>query len=398
MPTTVRRRAGNSAAHSASMAIDGRLAEALEHAASWLPDSLAMVLGGSHASGEAVWIRTVRGEVCLSDIDLYAVFAAEPERAASADRAASAMPGLELRLAQLGFLGPLELGLHTRSEWERLPARPATLELRRHGRVIHGDESAREWLPDYRPGDVPAEEILLLLENRGFELLKARWPLRSDDPFAALRRRHSVYKTALDLAAVADLRSGRWEDGAEARVRVARDLASRAVEEPPWDSALAWRRGVVPDDDEAERDWWRTSRAWVREWRSTAVGTAQGLEFDEIALRAARRARLRRRLRLALRPGPRAGRRAPAVSRLRFAVPGTPQHRLNASAAALLAALVELDTSSARRAEIERRLARVLARLGVVPAGLEVGRAARGLIAAWENWILEAPRETGAGS
>jgi hypothetical protein len=391
MATTSREQAGNSASLPDPLAMDGPLHELLDRVTPWLTGAQAIVLGGSHASAESVWIDGPRGRVCLSDVDLFVVARDAAARTAIAARAATELTALEPARLGLGLIGPVELGVHTPEEWERLPARPGTLELRRHGLVLRGDPTWRERLPDWSARDVSAEEIHLLLENRAFELIAARWPGEPKSPLTGLEARHATYKTALDLAGVMRLSRGEWEDGAEARVRAARAAGSPAGEEPPWDAALAWRRGVVPPDRDAEDDWWLTARAWVRVWRALNARGSEPWEFERVALAAARRSRLLRRARLALQPESHAGRRAPLVPRLAFAVTGTPQHRLNASAGAFLAAVCEAQSAPASRVAIERRLARVLSRLGAVRPVSDPGATARELVRRWESWILEAP-------
>jgi len=391
MATTSRERAGNSASLSETQAMEGPLRDLLERLRPWLGGVHALVLGGSHAGGEAVWIEDPRGRVCLSDIDLFVVAPDEAARREILARAAIEIPALEPARLALGLLGPLELGIHLPADWESLPARPGTIELRRHGMVLEGDPSWRDRLPDWSARDVPAEEVHLLLENRAFELLAARWPEDPHATLAGLEARHATYKTALDLAGVSRLCRGAWEDGAEARVRAARAEAAWAGEEPPWDAALAWRRGVVPPDREAEEDWWRTARAWVRLWRKLNARETESWEFERVALAAARRSGWIRRAKLALWPEAHAGRRAEAGSRLTFAAAGTPQHRLNASAGALLAAACESEAAPARSNAIEKRLARVLSRLGTLRPGADLGATARALVRIWERWILEAP-------
>src|SRR5215831_5006119 len=166
MATTSRERAGEPASLPESMETEGAVRDLLDHVRPWLGDALGIVLGGSHASGEAVWADSARGRVCLSDLDLFVVVRDADARRAIVSRAASELPALEARRRALGLLGPLELGVHVPADWESLPARPGTLELRRHGVVLEGDPAWRDRLPDWSPRDVPAEEIHLLLENR----------------------------------------------------------------------------------------------------------------------------------------------------------------------------------------------------------------------------------------
>ncbi|MEO5618544.1 MAG: hypothetical protein ABIS67_12285 [Candidatus Eisenbacteria bacterium] len=370
---------------------------------------MAVILGGSHARGEAVWAELPGRRVCLSDLDLH-VLLADPSARQAAERAAAAgRAGMVAKLRGLGLAGPLELGFHTLSEWTRMPARPATLELRRCGLVLAGEREWRERLPAWRPRDIPPEEIRLLIENRAFELIAARFGgSEGDEALQALRAAHAQYKVALDLAGVERLASGAYEDTAVARVQAARaaraELArdgriptagagpSEAADEPAWSAALAWLGGHVPAAHERESDWWNIARAWVRAWSLAVAPATVPADFEAAARGAARRARLRRRVRMALRPEMRRGLAPPLAGRIGHAFAGTPQHRLNASAGAFLAAQSSARDSPESREAIAARLERVLGRLGAVRPGGDDAATAAALLETWDRWVMGGPR------
>jgi len=354
------------------------------------------VLGGSQARGEGVWVERSGRWRCLSDLDLHVVVAdgaarARAERAAAAGRAA-----LLARLEDLGLAGPLDVGFHTPAEWKETPARPATLELRRSGRTLAGDPQWIERLPAWTPADVPAEERRLLLENRAFDLIASRWaPAAGEASAGFLLACHAQYKCALDLAAIERLAAGAYEPGAGARVRAAREARAAAGlgdEEPAWEGALAWLAGRVPEPAARDADWWRVARGWVAAWVRASGERANPGAFENVALASARRARFRRRLRLAVAPEMRRGHRPPLAARLGRTLVGTPQHRLNASAGAFLAAQCAAQARPEESAAIHARLARVLARLGAVRAGGDDADTARALVATWNRWVMGGPR------
>ena len=176
----------------------------LDLARRWAGENrLALVVSGSHAAGDAVWVTHEGRPVSLSDLDIYAVVPDAAAQRAARARARAERIGLGARLLAMGLAAPLEVGFHTPRDLAALPARPATLELRRSGRVVDGDPAWREVVPAWTPSDVARDEVWLLLENRAFELL---WAAHAGgcDPgeLGALRRRHAVLKCALDLASV----------------------------------------------------------------------------------------------------------------------------------------------------------------------------------------------------
>ena len=356
----------------------------------WIGSPLAIVLGGSHARGDAVE-RTLGGRrLVLSDLDLHVVVADAAARRAAEPRVVASRAALDRRRKEDGELGPLEIGVHTAEEWSALPARPGTLDLRASGAVLSGDPVWRERLPQWTPRDVPREEILLLLENRAFELIRAgRVP--AGDPVARLVAAHAQYKSALDLATLARLAAGAWEPDAAERVAAARRArVARATigPDPAWDHALDWRGGWTPEEGEQESDLRAIVDAWVACWTSLV---APGRDLEAVARRAAARARLRRRVRLAFRPGIPAEFAPPLASRLRHALAGTPQHRLNASAGAFLAAGSAMRRDPANARDTDARLARLLDHLGAVRPGARAETADR-LLAAWERQVNGATR------
>src|SRR6266487_1172911 len=118
----------------------GSLEPLLGKARAWAgPRRLAMLLSGSHGAGEAVWVEHGGHPVSLSDVDLYVVVPSRDDCRAAEARARSERAGLRDWLLEQGCAAPLEAAFLTPQGLERLPARPATLELRSHARVIEGD-------------------------------------------------------------------------------------------------------------------------------------------------------------------------------------------------------------------------------------------------------------------
>jgi hypothetical protein len=361
-------------------------------------DRLALIVGGSHAAGEALWVTYEGRAVCLSDLDVYAVVRDSAAKQAAIARARSERAGLGARLLTMGLAAPLEVGFHTPADLAALPARPGTLELRRSGRVVDGDPAWRDRVPAWTARDVSSEEIWLLHENRAFELLWASSPASADPPgLGALRRRHAVLKCAIDLATVMALAAGEYPGSAAERVAWARPRWGRpgnpeGAPEPPWPAALAWRGGdaeaLAPEAAAAER--MRTVAAWVATWHGLAGRPPDPSRPFASVLSMARRARLRRRLREALLPDVKTARMRHPGGRLRHALDGTPRHRLNAAATAVL--MFEALGPDGSRAAMERELNRVLRRLGVDVSGADRGA---DLVRAWDMGFLDGQRTEG---
>jgi hypothetical protein len=343
-----------------------------------------------------VWVTLEGRSLCLSDLDVYAVVRDRAAQRAAEARARADRPGLRERLLGWGLAAPLEVAFLVPADLACLPARPATLELARHGLVVAGDPAWRDRVPRWEPGDVSPEEVLLLLENRAFELLLA-WPaFVAREPLARLQARHAVLKCALDVVRVEALGRGEYPEGPGALADWAgrRELPApsgpgRAAFHALLETAVAWRAGQVGElDDAGARDEWHTvAAAWVATWRARV-----GPSYAD-AVRGAQRARLPRQLRRALSWPTRSGLGPPLAARLRYALRGTPQHRVNAAAAVLLLAAAETGWSGVDP-PLPAGASHALAALGVVEAAAlaDWPAAARAVVVAWDRWVLDGQR------
>lgn len=353
----------------------------------WAGGALALILGGSHASGSATWATVAGRRVCLSDLDVYAVVPDRARQRLAVERARRDRAGLRRRLLDWGFAAPLEASFPLPDDLARLPARPATLELARHGRLWRGDPAWLDRVPRWQAADVSAEETQLLLENRAFDLLLA-WPdLVATAPLPRLLARHATLKCALELARVELLSRGEYPEGAAA-------LVARATPGTPGlrallEAALAWRAGDVRalEPVAARLEWRAAVAAWAALWRARV-----GPSYAE-AVRHARRAPLPRRLRRSLFWPGRSGLGPSLADRAVHAVRGTPQHRVDAAAAVLLLAA---DEGAPDRAEpvLDAAAQRALGALGLGGRRGEAGwpGAARRVVEAWDRWVLDGQR------
>src|SRR5574341_2221625 len=96
-----------------------------------------------HRRGRAGACRAVS----LSDVDLYVLLPTRRLCRAAECRASDDRFALRDWLLERGLAAPLEAAFLTPPDLARLPARPATLELRAGARVIEGDPGWRERVP-----------------------------------------------------------------------------------------------------------------------------------------------------------------------------------------------------------------------------------------------------------
>jgi hypothetical protein len=360
---------------------------------------VALLLSGSHATGEAVWFEIGGRRLTVSDVDLYAVLRDAGACRAAAARARAEGAAAAARLRASGLEAPLEVGFVTPDGLARMPARPGTIELARHGVVVAGEAAMLGRVPRWSPREVSGEEVALLLENRGFELLFA-WPsLAAEDVLARVRARHATLKAVADLATVLALRAGELPDGTASRLAWARERAEGllgpalptdlsgvpAGMEALWTACLAWRRGEagLPPAGEGTEEWRRSVRAWCAVW--WWLFDRAGREPWSRARQVAARAPLRRRLRRGLfAPGP-----ASLADRARRMLAGTPQHRVNGSAAILLLSAA----AAAGTPVLSPSALRTLRALGVTRATTWAEARAE-VMRAWDRIVLGGRRGT----
>jgi predicted nucleotidyltransferase len=368
-------------------------------AAEWGGDGLvALVLSGSHATGEAVWAEVEGKRTSLSDLDLYAVLRDEQACRAAVLRARAGRASLRLEAAAAGLAGPVEVAFVTLEGLARMPARPGTVELARSARVLVGDAGVLARLPQWEAATVSAEERLLLLENRAFELLWAHGP--HVGALASLRARHAVLKTALDLAAVRTLAHGELPAGAASRVARVRELGAPHPTPswlagaweglgPLWETALAWRggRATLSSAAEARAEWRATARAWSTAWWAETTATTSASDPWRRVLAIAARAPLARRLRRSFAFMPHSGPPPAWSERVRGSLIGTPQHRIHGSASVLVLAAAQ----AAGDPRLPAGALRALRSLGVTRA-TDFNGAVRAALQAWDRQLHDGSR------
>lgn len=389
----------------AGSVVSARLEPALALVRAWAGDGLeAIILSGSHATGDAVWVSNPDGRVVsLSDLDVWVVLRDDAAARVASERATADRARARQALQAVGFQAPLETGFVTRAGLARMPAKPGTLELRRSGRVVHGPADVLDAVPDWGAADVSAEERTLLIENRAFELLLA-WPLLTAvDPVARGLARHGVLKAAVDLATVEALACGELPSGRSARIawalahspatsrapsRFGSTVANRAG---LWEAALAFADSPAAlDPADARSEWACCARAWADAWWLHVAGMPADGDIWSAVTRVAARAPWRRRIRqsLELRGG---GTRAPGrLELLRGAMTGTPRHRVNGSGTALVLAAAETGEVPGLPSGALRALRRLgVARLSVSP---DWESARRAVAVAWDHWLHDGAR------
>lgn len=348
-------------------------------------EPLGLLLVGSLARGEGTVWRGAGGPLALSDVDLALVLPDEATRARAVAIAPSLAAGLRARLVERGAIGGLDLGVYTPERLSRQERRPGVLEARRSGRVLFGPLDLPGRFPAFDEADVPAEEALVLLENRGAELLLA-FPGADvgRDAHAALGAMHAGMKAQLDGAFAFVVATGecpatlkarqaalerRTVEGRSEPIRaVLPDFLARvefwsAMKREPDAAAIALHLGVSDAGDLeglARRAWREAARAWVAYYRvvaarvlgaSAVAGHAEPPALAALATHAAHRARPARRLRrwwetsrafAALEAEGRARWALPnGAARVRLALQGAPEHELAACVAFLLGGWVD---------------------------------------------------------
>jgi hypothetical protein len=383
------------------------------------PQRVATVLMGSLARGEGTVLIRGSRPVVLSDLDLGVVFRT-PRECTDAETALRATARSLARAARAwGLLGAVDLGALSLAGLARLGARPGTRELRRFGAVIAGDREVLAALPEIPAASIPAEESLLLCENRLLELLWAHAALGRGAP-AAYAAAYAGGKAVLDGTLAWLVRHGQCPDGVEDRLAAAEAGLAPVARDSSVQELLAalrfWTRFKLEPREEALAErfgeagsscrlaWREGSLLLLDIYRSLVEETVGGgttgapRHGARVWGAAARRAPLRRRARRWLEAC-----RASGPQGLSWAGPGAalaglrrgaPEHLLGAAAAALVTCAPDLDRDDDARREAER-FARHTSPVGWPRhAAWETRRGA--LVTAWDRWVLRGTR-TGPG-
>jgi len=392
---------------------------AAEETRASLPGIQGLVLGGSLARGEGTVWPGFGGPVALSDVDLAAVV---DDRARAARELPAVRAGIARRLAARGLAGGFDLGVYAPDDLARQGPRPGTLEYRRSGRVLLGPEGLTAGFPALTEKDVPPEEALVLLENRGAELLLA-WPGPHEGTAGPEESRHALaamyagMKTVLDGAFALVVQSGSCPASGKARQAAleswttveGRSETLRAVLPDFFEDVRFWGamklapdpasialRLEVPDAADVvalgRRAWREGARAWLGCYRIVAArqfGVPVTTRLEHLAFHAAHRARPRRRLRRWLEAArdhaalDRAGRARWALRPLReragLALAGAPEHELAACVALLVGAWADPADGPDFRAAMKRLFP------GECPARLDWDRCRRAAVLLWDT-------------
>jgi len=141
---------------------------------------LSVVLIGSFARVEELWSESDGHRRLLSDVEAMVVV--EEEKLLDRNWRKDLEAELK-RILPIGVIGEVTgpgagvfevcVGFTTKRHLRRLKPHIFTLELKKFGKVICGDPSVLDLIPDYTPADLSRLDALVLLCNRIVEQLKA---------------------------------------------------------------------------------------------------------------------------------------------------------------------------------------------------------------------------------
>lgn len=181
---------------------------------------VALVLGGSLATGEgSVAFRSGR-PLFLSDIDFLVVAGDVSAHSCIYPRRAEIGEACENLFPEAEFMGRVDVGVLVPEELGGLPRSPGVYDMRHAGRVLNGDGSVIELIPDFHPSAIGPHEALRLLENRMAAFL-GDWPGEDGpaDEGRTLGFLYSLCRVYTDILTAALVCDGRYEPGYEARYR-----------------------------------------------------------------------------------------------------------------------------------------------------------------------------------
>ncbi|MFA5261410.1 MAG: hypothetical protein WC450_09295 [Candidatus Omnitrophota bacterium] len=160
--------------------------------------AVSVILIGSFARGEDLWGESDGKRQCLSDVEAMAVVEEEKfldrtwrrdfERALKRALPAGVFSEVSTAGASTGVVD-VSVGFTTKPHLRRLKPHIFTLELKKFGKIICGDPSVLDLIPDYTLADLSRLDALVLLCNRIVEQLKA---------YAAIKKSPFVQQYLID--------------------------------------------------------------------------------------------------------------------------------------------------------------------------------------------------------
>ncbi len=132
----------------------------------------AVVLTGSMARGEGSACMRKEGSVRVyGDIEMLVVFDDTEDMAEHASRLKALGKDVTGKLKDMGVLCDVEYGPAPRKYFAHIRPHIFGFELKKHAKVLWGDESVLDLIPDMKEVDIPVEDAWMLLSNRVVEQL-----------------------------------------------------------------------------------------------------------------------------------------------------------------------------------------------------------------------------------
>ena len=194
----------------------------------------ALILTGSLARNEATWAPRSEGWELLGDAEFLLVL--EPRAPLPPQAALKSMEGeIQAELRRERIAAHVQLAPVYPRFFEELQPRIFAYELRACGRVVLGDASVVQLIPELLAADIMLEDAWRLLANRMIENLEAASEVEGSDGAAPPEMlRYRTIKLYLDMATSLSVFAGFYSPTYRERCRRLSVLAGAPEEERDW--------------------------------------------------------------------------------------------------------------------------------------------------------------------
>lgn len=164
----------------------------------------AVYLCGSFAANEGtVLLGADKNPAVLSDVDLVVVID-ELETATSIYKERRDLSRrCQKRVAEISFIGNIDVGVMTSHDLKNLPPRPGVYEMRNHGDVLYGDDTVLQAIPDYHSSEISGHQGLILVENRIASMLGLLSRTGIENSTEYLKGLYEISRVYTDIAVAA---------------------------------------------------------------------------------------------------------------------------------------------------------------------------------------------------
>ncbi|HEV2119241.1 MAG TPA: hypothetical protein VGS11_03895 [Candidatus Bathyarchaeia archaeon] len=237
---------------------------------------LSLVLTGSAARGEATIVHSENGWKVLGDAELLVILRRTPTVADKTSMDVVKRASAD-KLRSQGIVVAIDLGVVTGSYLKNLPPYIFSYELRANGRVVSGDPTILQLIPQFAITDISREDAWRMLCNRMIEQLSFVDDLSKSIAQMTQNLHYATVKLFLDMATSYLVFVGKYEPTYRERAKRLESLAGEDGNEAPFPlrkfanriaECTAWKLSGDESNCDLRLELWHEAISYLRQlWR-----------------------------------------------------------------------------------------------------------------------------------